>query len=598
MDAYIYIADFIAGRYQQTYTKYNLSEDQNIIFNELSMVHFEIVSKTLINIDEFKFVLGITSFNLSSTYFNSVDSYHYILEIDRTIFNDTKATYNLKHQSTKFYQLFLNDLGFVKPQIIYEDSIYYFNQIQINSNKISDKNFDFIIKYLMLNNYFDEDILYKTSIPTDFADLKNSLLESLKLLHKKINKSSKNISVFQHNSLKKYKTNYNVLPYNPNSLIDDQSFDWLLSNLDVIQKNQGNRAFDLKINSIKCDITELNQQISSNSYNSYENRLILGYSKLYILKLIELRKNSGIKTNPRTRYIGDFQAYLLLKYNEILDLYINEIVSYFNYTHNYFENVLKIKEPIYEFPKDLFSFSSLVHYYEWFELILLYNNLFSKEINNNNSLQSNLEIESFDKLFEIYIFYLLKDIISLNSNNNYEFIPNGNVRNKLSGNYYFKQNSDQINVTLYYESLPEEIQLITLFTTEDKKYNPDYVIEFEKNGYKDFLILDAKYKNYNSLERFKYDVKELTFKYLHGLGVVGSKSKISGLYIIYTNDKDHFKKVFRTKFDILTSSTPSTPSIAGVSINPTNFQIQDNFLLKIINKHLEIFKLKILQQNL
>ncbi|SDS49276.1 nuclease domain-containing protein [Winogradskyella sediminis] len=589
MEVFIYIADFELGKSQKTFQKYNLSNEAEIILNELSMVYFAVISQEQIDVKNFKLVFGVTSFNLGSGFIDSDGLYHYSLIIDKDAFNLSKNLYNIQNYLVRFYQLFLNELGFVKPQIIYNGNIRYLNQIKINSNKISENNFDLIVKSLMFNNYFDEEVLYKTSLPTDFSDFKNSFFESLKLLHGKIEKACKSILSFKHKSIRKYKTEHKVLSYSANSIIDDVSFDWLFQNLHVIENKRNFDSYDLKLQSKECKIKEMSQQVSNYSYNSYENRLILGYVKLYILKLNEHRKNLENKKILRSRYSGGFQEHLILKYNEIIDLYLRETVSYFNYFHNYFENVLKVYDPLLGFPKDSFSFLSLPHYKNCFELILLYNNLFSKDIK-NNSVKSYLEIESFDKLFEVYVFYLIKDIVGMKFSNKYNFIYSGDNRNKLSGAYIFEKLTSGIGVTLYYENLPKEIELLTLFTTEDKKYNPDYVIELSINGYKEFIILDAKYKNYNNSERYRGDIKELTFKYLHGLGVVNNSHKVSGLYILYISEKEKFKRVLRKKFDILESENPILPSIAGISIDPKSFNFSNNYIESIINKHIEILK--------
>lgn len=466
----------------------------------------------------------------------------------------------------------------------------------IVSNKISDKNFDVIIRYLMFNNYFDQAVLYKASLPTDFSNFKNSFLESLKLLHRKIFQISKGISIFKYNSIKKYNTAHEVLPFNSTAAVDNTSIGWLFGNLDVIERRKNNSGFGLKIKSSDCMIKEISQPVSNYSYNSYENRLILGYTRLYILKLNEEIKRFGQNMSPRTRYIGDFQEYLILKYNEIINLYLREILSHFNNVYNYFSYHLKVKNPLFEFPVDSFSFVSLPHYQNWFELILLYNNLFSKEIK-NDSVKSNLEIESFDKLFEVYVFYLIKDVISLTFSESIKSQYVNDNNNKLAGKYRFGRNSNQTEISLYYESLPEEIELLTLFTTEDKKYNPDYVVEFENRGHKEFIILDAKYKNYNNVERYKRDVRDLSFKYLHGIGVITNNCKVSGLYILNVSEREGYKKVFRKKFDILASVVPVLPSIGGISIDPKNFDINKNYILDLISKHLELFERRVMKSD-
>ncbi|MCD8452993.1 hypothetical protein LNJ08_01110 [Tenacibaculum finnmarkense genomovar ulcerans] len=594
MKLYLYIANFENGKIINSYQKYDLDhENHDITINELDMVHFEIVSDYLIELDKFEFILGSTSFSLDENYSINSNDYHYFLSLNSKLFNESNLSFRVSNYGIKFSQLFLNELGYVKPQIIYKNKIDNCTSIKIISHKVSDTNFDLIIKYLMFNNYFDETVIYKTSLPTEFSNFQNSFLESLKLLYAKSKYISEKTEIFYFNSIKKYETEHQVLPYSSKSLIDDQSFDWLFHNLDVIgQQNKKNGTYDLKIKSKECVISNINQQVSNYTFNSYENRLILGYSKMYILLLNDLHTNLNKKTILRTRYSGTFYEYLTSKYYNIISLYINEITTHFKKTHDYFTNVLKVNSPVFEFPVDSYSLTSIPHYKNWFELMLLYKNLFSKEIK-SSSIKNNLEIESFDKLFEVYVFYIIKGCIS--SNDNYEFNQIINNKNKLAGSYTFEKDSEGIIVTLYYESLPEEIKLLTIFTNQKNIYNPDYIIEFKKNGFKEFLILDAKYKKYNNNNnnKFKNEVNDLCFKYLHGLGVVSDVFKVSGLYILSINEQEKYKKVFKSEFDILSSNKPILPSIGGVEIDPKNFNVSENLILDIINKHKLFFEERI-----
>jgi hypothetical protein len=593
MDLILYKANYENGKQLKIPIEYNLLVDKNITINELSMVYFEVVNATPIDTKEFKIAFGVTSFGLDGGYINLSGLYHYRLFVDKNVFNSSVISFEINNSLVNFYQLFLNELGFIRPLIIYNGKPKEYNQIQINSNKISDINFEIIIKYLMFNNYFDEAILYKTSLPTNYSDFKNSFLESLKLLHKKIEPIAKKVSIFKYKPIKKYSVDYEILPYNSNSIIGNDSFDWLFQNLDALQQSKNNQNYDLKLGNKGFSIQELNQEVSDYNFNSYENRLILGYIRLFIIKLNEERKKISQNIIPRTRYAGNFQEYLITKYNEIIDFYINEVILYFNHIQNYFVNILKVNKPLYEFPKDSFSFLSLPHYKSWFDLIILYNNLFSKQIE-NNSIKSNLEIESFDRLFEIYIFYLIKDVIVLEFNKNYTFFTEKDNKNKLAGKYIFEKDASETNITLYYESLPKEIRLLTTFTTEHRIYNPDYIIEYSKKGYKEFVILDAKYKNYNKLDRYKSDIKELSFKYLHGLGVTEENCKVSGLYVLYVNKEEKFKKVFRKEFDIFNSDNPVLPSMGGISLDPINFDIKHNLILDVIMRHKALFEKRIL----
>ena len=62
-------------------------------------------------------------------------------------------------------------------------------------------------------------------------------------------------------------------------------------------------------------------------------------------------------------------------------------------------------------------------------------------------------------------------------------------------------------------------------------YSPDYIIKVEDESSTQYLILDAKFSDYNCVR--KYHVKNLAFKYLFSLSPIRSIDTISGLCLIY-----------------------------------------------------------------
>ena len=589
MEVYLYIAK---DKYSKDYIKYNLLEDDNIEINEFNTIYIEIISDVKLDSENINFILGATTIGLEERFLFLNDKYYYQLKDEdiNSILINSKTNksfkeYHINGFVVKFSQLFLNELGYTKPIIKNGENIVELNNIYISSPKISDENFEIIIKYLMFNSYFDFNILYKNHLKTDYSDLQNSQLESLKLLYNKVKNITENIGNFKIESIRRHSKSYAVDTYTSQSTIDDTSFSWLMNNLDVLEKGNSDNPNALKIKSKNCNINSVLQEINVENFDSYENKVILGYAQLYVSLLVELKKdvNSSIL---RTR-IGSFSSYLTNKFKEYICFYIEEIQSCFLFVVNFFKNELSVIEPIIEFPQKIDSFLTLPHYKNYFELILIYRDLFSKEF--DSSFKSNLEIESFDKLFESYLLYVIKDTLSLSIglDKKFDFQLNEDDNNKLSGKYTLEVESD-LSIIIHYEDIPEEfIQYSS--TVKKYDYNPDYIIEFKYKNYKEFIILDAKYKKYSS-KYFKQDIESLTLKYLHKIGVNGANNKIIGLYILSINDVIKYNRLFKSEYDILTSSSPVLPCIGGVEISPVNLNIHQNILSKIILKHFSLFK--------
>ena len=593
MEVFLYISQ---KKSSSDFLKYNLLIDKNIEVTEFNTIHVEIISLIELNPINVFFILGGTSIRLDERFVFRDNKYIYQLneeDINKILVssktNKSFHQYNINGLNVYFTQLFLNELGYTKPIIKVDESIVELNNIYISSPKVSDENFEIIIKYLMFNSYFDSDILYKNHLKTDYSDFQNSQLESLKLLYNKVKVISDNIRDFKREPIFAYNKSYSIQPYTSQSSLDDVSFSWLMGNFDNLEKANFGNTDVIRIKSKECSLKSVMQEINFKDFESYENNIILGFTELYIALLTELKNNIN-KKNLRTR-INSFSIYLTNKFNEYIIFYIDNLLDYFIHIRDFFINILLVKTPIIEFPVNCDSFVSLPHYKRFFELILIYNDLFSKNI--DSKFKSNLEIESFDKLFESYILFLIKDTLSVAFNFNYQFVYKSNFENskinKLSGKYIITI-ENEIIITIHYEDLPEDF---TQYASSSKmyNYNPDYVIEFEKDNYKEFIILDAKYKKYTKTY-FKQDIENLTLKYLHKIGLNSQNMNVVGLYTVSINERMNYNRIFNSGFDILTSSSPTFPCIGGIEISPKDFNIENNIINKIIFKHLDFFKLK------
>jgi hypothetical protein len=207
--------------------------------------------------------------------------------------------------------------------------------------------------------------------------------------------------------------------------------------------------------------------------------------------------------------------------------------------------------------------------------------IFSIEIGNANF---NLEIESFDKLFEIYCFFLLKDVLLMRfRNSSFKKIPrqgDSSSSNSQLGVYELVgiTESDTV-VRLYYECLSEEF---IQFASVSNPYLPDFVVEFVIYNRSYYLIFDAKFKRYNYISR-DHDLENLTLKYLHKIGLnENSESKILGLFSISLSTANQRRKLFLERYD-LRGSNPIFPQIGNIEIDPKSFDVVRNVFNEIFD---------------
>ncbi len=98
-----------------------------------------------------------------------------------------------------------------------------------------------------------------------------------------------------------------------------------------------------------------------------------------------------------------------------------------------------------------------------------------------------------------------------------------------------------------------------------------------------FIIIDAKYKKLDIINRFDYP--DLTLKYLHGIGnKSGGFFNPLGLFVLYPGIEDSIEFYQNKEYD-LDSDNPVYPSIGSIGLN---FENESRLLNNSIQKLLEV----------
>jgi hypothetical protein len=490
----------------------------------------------------------------------------------------TEKTFETKSGKRQFTKLFLNEVGNSRIYVDFEGQELILGNLKISSPKLTYDNYSLITEYLLFKGYFDSHFLYKVTLDTQQSDLHNSLLEALRKLLELLKFWRINLFKFKKYPINLLSSESSIQDYDDNKNITNESISWLIENADSLIPTTKSRA-EIELNSKHFQI----EKILTTEYlyicDSYENRVIHGFISNLLKGVID-KESIFLKTvHPRTR-ISDFRDFLIICFNNLLQKKFVEVKNEISSIQSFFIEELPVVSPIYEFPKKVDGFHSKKHYQEVLKLITFSKKIFALDF---GAKKLSLEIESFDKLFEVYCFYLISDIIMENFSVK-EFKKTNfsadTTNNKLAGQYSTEYTSNGIRFDLYYECKPTDI--IQFSDSGKFNYNPDFILSITHKELTYYIIFDAKYKNYNT-KYLKTDLESLTLKYLHKIGVKNdTKNLVIGLFPISLGVQSKPHSIFTREFNFL-SRKPRIPQIGNIELDPKSIIPQKNSLLEIIN---------------
>ena len=378
---------------------------------------------------------------------------------------------------------------------------------------------------------------------------------------------SKYLILFDIDNIKIIKSSEEVLSYSSDVNISEDSLFWLANNLDVLQATVSFDTNKILINNRLFTPTEILASEYEESTDVNENQLMHGFIselKLFLIKhKLELESKSRKKEN--------------IKFVDLIELYSNirnlnriqSISKDLDEIKYYFEKYIPVTSETLEFlntnkieSKEHYNFV-YEHLIEW----LLYKDaLFSMEKRYFKGLNR------MDKLFERACFFKLFDTFS-----KLEYDSEIIERDVEDFPVKVKFTKNGVVHYLNFEMIPDSLVTVK---KHSKGLKPDFIIELENNR---FIIIDAKYKKQNNI--FKYDLADLSIKYLHGIGNKNGGSFNSlGLFVLYPDVNAKIEFYHKKEYNLF-SENPVFPSIGSI---PLNFKKESASLNLCIQKLLEV----------
>ncbi|POY37138.1 hypothetical protein C3K47_08760 [Solitalea longa] len=566
--------------------EFTLLQDNSLTIqvNEFDYIDIEFVTDTYFKTQDLKLFIGNTIFNFSEPIEINGQYFYYLdLEFISNILpgnnnaHISKVFYKTSLGNRRFSRIFINEIGIAKLEVLLNSTgeALVEGKVQISSSKITYDNFYLVTTYLISNNYFDNQILYKVSVTGNSSNIQNSLIEALRELLRRLKVWSEEINKFKTNSIKRYHNEQNLVSFNKDLELSDISLNYIVDNLNTLSRTNFHKHDEaIEINNSYYIVESILIDNPISSTDSYENRVIHGFLKNLSLLVKEKELYFNNEKALRTRVVN-FKDYLINCFLDLFKTYIHQIDQEIDKINLFFIRHVPVSHPISKLNNSNHNFLSKEHYKNVYDLILYTQNIFSVDIEKDDL---SLEIESFDKLFEVYCFYLLKDILERKTASSFtRKSTNISPDNKLSGEYELKK--DSILIRLHYESLPVCFQQ---YSRGNLKYRPDFLIEFENNGKSKFFIFDAKFKQYNTLT-LEQDLSKLSLNYLHKIGPNDRYiNETIGLYTISMGPSNYRKSTFKKSYD-LSLTEYIGPQIGSIEIDPKNFDISKNPILEIID---------------
>ncbi|PSR53260.1 hypothetical protein AHMF7605_06810 [Adhaeribacter arboris] len=366
---------------------------------------------------------------------------------------------------------------------------------------------------------------------------------------------------------------FQIKTWNDSLNVDESSINWLLHNFHVIARTDPYNSSRIKINNRFYGISQIQSSDLITSTDIYENQIIHGYLqdvKEYLINILANITNNIVSDNDFGLTLREIQINKYFLRLKTIVYNLTDLVDELIYKCN---KIIPVSSPKIEWPSIFYGFESKDHYYQIGVQIISWFDRKNFKFDNHFLFSG---VRTLDKLYELFCLYkIINAIVDLGYEYN-EFAPsNFKINNKWddrvtahAGRYSFKK-LDGCSITLNYEYVPK--YLFTSSSLYKGQLLPDFILEIRKPGVKDInlVILDAKYKPFSNIKRF--DLAELTLKYLHGISSDINSINFKGLFLLHPKDKvgkDNTKPVWsyhQEEFDLF-SLNPIYPSIGTVEV--------------------------------
>ncbi|MCI5130247.1 MAG: DUF2357 domain-containing protein [Candidatus Electrothrix sp. EH2] len=463
--------------------------------------------------------------------FNVVESFDYYIEYygvvsDTSIFIEDfpieRDKYQISEDSikTECGKFFQDYFGFAILQI---NKKKFTLNIQVEKIKIEeiDEMFKFLWKKeeKIFNNF-----LSKSSVKIKFD--KNN---------KKLHRSSKTLLFIEY-FIESFSTLFSFFQKQPHFIlregtiqknysgadITQQSLAWLVGNLDLLNFFDKKYAHpdSFQINGRYAAVDKIQSSEKKETFDTYENRVILGAFVIVLKKIKSLKKEIQSNINIRQSSNSDYAEFQNLKSIPFIKLYDEskclerKCKLLFAKYQKFFFNV----SPLLNRPENTPVFYSVPHYRKAFSIIM---DLFQFKFEIGGQLRL-LNIRKLSQLYEIYNFHIIGDIVKkMLRADQFEIYSKSTREDELLNHICFYNKEYRVNI--YYEKkYPDdsgETELVRIDCKKGNYYVPDHIIEIVKvkSKEKNYYLLDSKYSKQSTVRN--YYTNKCVFKYILNTGI-------------------------------------------------------------------------------
>lgn len=438
----------------------------------------------------------------------------------------------------------------------------------IISSKIDEKEFTSLVSYVEEKGtsiWAKHSLLKHTA---DKFDDQNKTEWLLNLCEDFINElKNKYLALFNIDKIKIIKTKNEILSYSSDLNISEDSLFWLANNLDVLQPTVSYDTNKILIKNRLLTPVEILASEYEESTDVNENQLIHGFIselKLFLIKhKFELEEK--IKKNRNVKFEDVIEYY---SFRRSLNR-IKNILQHLDEIKYYLEKYIPVTFETLDF-LNTNKIESKEHYNYVYENLIEW--LLYKDALFSNEKKYFKGINRMDKLFERACFFKLMDsFLKL------EFESEIIEKDKDEFPSKVRLTKNGVIHYLNFEIIPDSLLTVK---RNSNVLKPDFIIELENNR---FIIIDAKYKKQSNI--FKYDLSDLSMKYLHGIGYKnGGYFSPIGLFVLYPSVQKRIDFYHKKEYNLF-SENPVFPSIGSISLN---FEEDSESLNMSIKKLLEV----------
>lgn len=309
--------------------------------------------------------------------------------------------------------------------------------------------------------------------------------------------------------------------------------------------------------------------VSEYTRNTYENRIIVSFIwtvlthiKIRKEEITNLLKKNEIDVHTKAEAKKDYvlctkiiQQYIKITYTRYEEKFIEFQKQFSAIYSQYCLALVKETTILNKVPEPTPTFLEIYHYRNVFQLINQWFGNSKFRVPQNNIL---LQFSNADRIYEYYcLLGLYGSLLELGFEEIYERreaykykVNYTKFENTEQANtFYFKK--DRMYVTLYYQPVIYSDQTSTtnsidLFRTDRFFYTPDFILKRVVGNKTTYAIIDAKWRNRNTLLDKKKEggMQDLVYKYLYSVVNATTKQSVDFLWLLQGKDDNRDMKMW------------------------------------------------------